>query len=92
MEKKTYNTTLDVKLLKNLKILATETGKRQNELIEEALKDLLLKYGKYEETPGSRHRPGPQHGTGNEIKKGGLISENGGGGCTTAHITYRYYS
>lgn len=52
MGKKTYNTTLDADLLKKLKILAAETGKRQNELIEEAIGDLLLKYEKQcEEVP-----------------------------------------
>ncbi|MHB8067693.1 MAG: ribbon-helix-helix domain-containing protein [Desulfobaccales bacterium] len=52
MGKKTYNTTLDADMLKKLKILAAETGKRQNELIEEAIGDLLLKYEKQgEEVP-----------------------------------------
>ena len=41
-----YNTTLDVGLLKALKILAVEKNKRQNDLLEEAIKDLLKKYGK----------------------------------------------
>jgi predicted transcriptional regulator len=41
-----YNTTLDTDLLKQLKILAVQTDKRQNDLLEEAIKDLLKKYGK----------------------------------------------
>lgn len=41
-----YNTTLDVDLLKALKILAVEMNKRQNDLLEEAIQDLLKKYQK----------------------------------------------
>ena len=41
-----YNTTLQTALLKRLKILAIELGKRQNDLLEEAIRDLLAKYGK----------------------------------------------
>jgi hypothetical protein len=41
-----YNTTLQTDLLKQLKILAVEMDKRQNDLLEEAIHDLLLKYGK----------------------------------------------
>jgi predicted transcriptional regulator len=41
-----YNTTLDTDLLKQLKILAVQTDKRQNDLLEEAIKDLLKKYSK----------------------------------------------
>jgi len=45
MEKKVFfNTTLSQKLLKDFKILAIKLGKRQNELLEEAMKDLLEKY------------------------------------------------
>ena len=33
-------------LLKQLKILAVQADKRQNDLLEEAIKDLLKKYGK----------------------------------------------
>jgi hypothetical protein len=42
--KKRTNTTLDAALLKRLKILAVEQDKQQNDLIEEALQDLLKKY------------------------------------------------
>jgi len=41
-----YNTTLDFNLLKRLKILAIEENKRQNDLLEEAIRDLLKKYEK----------------------------------------------
>jgi len=41
-----YNTTLDFNLLKRLKILAIEENKRQNDLLEEAMQDLLKKYEK----------------------------------------------
>jgi len=44
-ERKTYNTTLRIDLIKSLKILSAETDKRQNDLLEEALEDLLSKYG-----------------------------------------------
>lgn len=45
-DRKTYNTTLKIDLIKKLKILAAETDKRQNDLLEEALQDLLAKYEK----------------------------------------------
>jgi ribosomal protein L13 len=41
-----YNTTLDVELLKQLKFLSVEENKRHNELLEEAIRDLLKKRGK----------------------------------------------
>ena len=44
--RKNYNTTLKVDLIKRLKILAAETDKRQNDLLQEAIEDLLKKYGK----------------------------------------------
>jgi ribosomal protein L13 len=49
MEKKNrihYNTTLDADLLKQLKFLAIEENKRHNDLLEEAIQDLLKKYEK----------------------------------------------
>ena len=48
-----YNTTLDADLIKEIKILAAQLDKRQNDLLEEAMNDLLDKY-RYqdeEETP-----------------------------------------
>jgi hypothetical protein len=49
MEKKKrvpYNNIFDSELIKNLKILAAIQDKRQNDLLEEAIQDLLKKYGK----------------------------------------------
>ena len=40
-----YNNIFDAALIKNLKILAAELDKRQNDLLEEAIQDLLKKYG-----------------------------------------------
>ena len=36
----------NAELIKGLKILAAEQDKRQNDLFEEAIQDLLKKYGK----------------------------------------------
>ena len=41
-----YNTTLDTTLLKKLRILAAEKGRRHNDLLEEAIVDILKKYDK----------------------------------------------
>jgi len=41
-----FNTTLDTDLLKKLKFLAIEKNKRANDLLEEAIRDLLKKYEK----------------------------------------------
>ena len=43
-KRKMYNTTLDADLTKELKILAAQLDKRQNDLLEEAIQDLLKKY------------------------------------------------
>lgn len=43
-KRKNYNTTLDAEIIKKLKILSAETDKRQNDLLEEAIEDLLKKY------------------------------------------------
>ena len=43
-ERKNYNTTISVDLIKGLKMLAVETDMRANDLLEEAIKDLLKKY------------------------------------------------
>ena len=45
-ERKGYNTTLRADLMKRLRILAAELERRQNELLEEAILDLLKKYQK----------------------------------------------
>ena len=43
-ERKGYNTTLRTDLLKQIKILAIEQDRRVNDLLEEAITDLLKKY------------------------------------------------
>jgi len=45
-KRKMYNTTLDVDLMKKLKVLAAQLDKRQNDILEEAIQDLLNKYEK----------------------------------------------
>ena len=47
--RKMYNTTLDVDLLRELRILAAQLDLRQNDLLEEAIQDLLKKYKNQEE-------------------------------------------
>jgi predicted transcriptional regulator len=42
--RKMYNTTLDADLIRQIKILAAQQEKRQNDLLEEAIQDLLKKY------------------------------------------------
>ena len=42
--RKMYNTTLDSDLIRQIKILAAQLEKRQNDLLEEAIQDLLQKY------------------------------------------------
>jgi len=47
MDKKVFfNTTVPESLLKKFKILAIELGKRQNQLLVEAIQDILNKYEK----------------------------------------------
>jgi len=43
-KRKMYNTTIDTDLIKEIKILAARLEKRQNDLLEEAIQDLLTKY------------------------------------------------
>ena len=43
-KRKIYNTTLDSELTKGVRILAAQLGKRQNDLLGEAIQDLLKKY------------------------------------------------
>ncbi|MBA2848682.1 putative transcriptional regulator [Thermosulfuriphilus ammonigenes] len=45
-ERKMFATRLDQDLLKELKHLAVEQNRRLNDLLEEAMRDLLRKYGK----------------------------------------------
>ena len=42
--RKMYNTTLDSDLIREIKILAARLDKRQNDVLEEAIQDLLKKY------------------------------------------------
>ena len=42
--RKMYNTTLNSDLIRQIKILAAQLEKRQNDLLEEAIQDLLNKY------------------------------------------------
>jgi hypothetical protein len=46
MPKILYNTRLEKELVKEFKILAIRQEKRQNQLLEEAIQDLLKKYEK----------------------------------------------
>jgi metal-responsive CopG/Arc/MetJ family transcriptional regulator len=47
MDKKVFfNTTVPENLIKEFKILAIKIGKRQNQLLEEAIQDLIKKYEK----------------------------------------------
>jgi hypothetical protein len=51
-KEKTYiNTTVTTPLLRSLKILAAEKGTRINQLLEEAIQDLLKKYEKQDKKP-----------------------------------------
>jgi metal-responsive CopG/Arc/MetJ family transcriptional regulator len=43
-KRKFYNITLDCDLIKQIKILAAQLEKQQNDLIEEAIRDVLKKY------------------------------------------------
>jgi predicted transcriptional regulator len=45
-KRKMYNTTVDADLIRKLKVLAAQVDKRQNDLLEEAIQDLLKKYEK----------------------------------------------
>ena len=43
-KRKIYNTTLEADLMKEIRILAAKLDKRQNDVLEEAIQDLLKKY------------------------------------------------
>ena len=45
-EKSYVNTTVNTGLLRSLKVLAAQNGVRMNQLLEEAIRDLLKKYEK----------------------------------------------
>jgi len=42
--RKMYNTTIDTDLTKEIRILAAQLDRRQNDLLEEAIQDLVKKY------------------------------------------------
>jgi len=50
-KRKMYNTTLDADLIREIKILAAQLDIRQNDLLEEAIDDLLKKYKNQESSP-----------------------------------------
>jgi predicted transcriptional regulator len=52
-KRRMYNTTLDTDLIREIKILAAQLDKRQNDLLEEAIKDLLEKYRYQDEEESS---------------------------------------
>ncbi len=52
-KRKMYNTTIDADLIKEIKILAARFDKRQNDLLEEAIQDLLDKYKSRDEETAS---------------------------------------
>lgn len=45
-KRKNFNTTIRLDLIRKLKILAAEKDVRANDLLEEAIEDLLKKHGK----------------------------------------------
>jgi predicted transcriptional regulator len=49
MERTKYTTNIRSDLLKELKKLAIDMDKRHNELLEEAIEDLLRKYGRFKD-------------------------------------------
>jgi hypothetical protein len=51
-KRKIYNTTLNTELTKRIRILAAQMGIRQNDLLEEAIWDLLDKYRRDKKTCG----------------------------------------
>ena len=55
-KRKIYNTTLDVDLLREIKILAAQLDLRQNDLIEEAIRDLIEKYKHQEPSMDASNR------------------------------------
>ena len=51
-KRKTYCTNLDAELMREIRVLSALQVKRQNDLIEEAIKDLLKKYKNLESSFG----------------------------------------
>ena len=56
-KRKSYNTTLRADLTRRLRILAAQKGKRQNDLLEEAIQDLLNKHEKDSQVPARSQAP-----------------------------------
>ncbi len=54
MVKVAYNTRVDEDLIKKFKVLAIMQSKRQNDLLEEAIRDLLTKYNKKDDNKINR--------------------------------------
>lgn len=50
-ERKTFTTSLEVHILKDVKKLAIDLDKNVNDLLEEAMTDLLKKYEKQKNNP-----------------------------------------
>jgi hypothetical protein len=46
LDRKNYNTTLRIELIEKLKLLAVANNSRVNDLLEEAIRDLLDKYAR----------------------------------------------
>jgi len=51
-KRKTYCTNLDAELMREIRVLSAQQVKRQNDLLEEAIKDLLKKYQHIEPSIG----------------------------------------
>jgi hypothetical protein len=59
--KKSYiNTTVNAELLRSCKVLAARKGMRLNQLLEEALKDLIKKYESTEQNPSNQEAAYPK--------------------------------
>lgn len=52
-KRKTYCTNLDTELMREIRVLSAQLVKRQNDLLEEAIKDLLEKYQHLEPSLGT---------------------------------------
>ena len=51
-KRKMYNTTIDIDLMRKIKILAARLEVRQNDILEEAIQNLLEKYNDQEPSLG----------------------------------------
>ena len=50
-KRKMYNTTIDIELTRKMKVLAARLDVRQNDILEEAIQDLIKKYKSQEPSP-----------------------------------------